>query len=185
MMSTDYTFCPKCGGQLTSRFVEGRTRQVCRSCGFIFYRNPIPAAGVIIVEDNRVLLVRRKHAPGAGDWCLPSGFVEWDESAEQCAIRETKEETNLEVAITKLFGVFPAGDHPEYKILVVFYYARVCGGELQAGDDAIDARFFLLNELPSNIAFQVHRKILQALRDEDNWIDRPNGRHDNVILECR
>lgn len=165
-MEFDYKFCPKCGGPLLEKFAEGRDRQVCSSCGFIFYHNPIPAVAIILMGEQGILLVRRKFEPCQGDWSLPAGFVEWGEGPEETALREAKEETNLEIKLSQLYGVYRARGERNYEILLVVYRAEILSGELQAGDDAMEARYYKLTELPKNIAFPVHREILAQLAKE-------------------
>jgi mutator protein MutT len=148
---------------LRQRFIEGRDRLVCEKCGFIFYQNPVPAVAVILQKNSRILLVKRKFAPAAGDWSLPAGFIEWGEGPEQTAIRELKEETGLDIAVRSIYGVYPGKDYPDYEILLVVYRAEILGGKLQPGDDALEARWFDLMQLPENIAFRIHRNILAEL----------------------
>lgn len=161
-MRDDYRFCPRCGGGLLVRVHEDRERQVCGECGFVFYQNPAPAVGVIVVEEGRVLLVQRKFEPRKGGWTLPAGFVEYGERIEDCAVRELKEETNLDVELTGIFNAYSAMDDPRVKVVLVLYNGKRVAGELRAGDDAGDARFFPIDELPEPIAFQAH---VQALSD--------------------
>ena len=165
-MHSTFSFCPKCGGKLVVKHLDGRDRQVCSLCRFVYYRNPIPAAGVIVIEDNCVLLVKRKYAPYIGYWCLPAGFVEWEEGPEECALREAKEETNLDLELKSIHGVYAAGESDDYKIMLVFYLAERIGGDLKPGDDATDARFFHLAQLPTPIAFSIHRQILKDLQKQ-------------------
>lgn len=165
-MNSEFAHCPKCAGQLEMRVLEGRERQVCPRCGFILYRNPIPAVAVILQQDDRILLVQRAVDPHAGDWCLPAGFMEWEEGPEHTARREAREETNLDIRVRQLYGVFPGSDYPANRIVLIVYRAEIVGGELRPGDDARDARFFKLTDLPENVAFRVHRQILAALQEE-------------------
>jgi 8-oxo-dGTP diphosphatase len=159
-----YRFCPRCAGNLETKIHDGRERLVCASCGFVFYRNPAPAAGVIVVEQNSVLLVQRKFDPRKGGWTLPAGFVEHDEEIEVCAVRETKEETNLDVELTGLFNAYTATDDPRTPVVLLLYTARRTGGEVDAGDDASDAGFFPLDDLPRPIAFKAHERALAELK---------------------
>lgn len=163
-MPRNYSFCPRCGGRLNERYAEGRDRLICEKCGFIFYQNPVPAAAVILQQHRRILLVKRKFEPRAGEWSLPAGFIEWGESPEQTAIREVQEETGLNVALHSLYGVYRGKDYPDYEILLVVYRGEILSGELRPGDDAIEAQWFDLAQLPENIAFQLHRNILAELR---------------------
>ncbi|RMF87638.1 MAG: NUDIX hydrolase, partial [Planctomycetota bacterium] len=100
----------------------------------MFYENPVPAAGVIVFDDaGRVLWVRRAMEPRRGLWTLPAGFVEYDEHVTECAVREAREETGLDVEITRLFGAYMAMDDPRTHVVLLLYLAHVTGGELRAG----------------------------------------------------
>src|SRR5574341_945740 len=166
-MSKHYQFSPRCGGRLQQRFAEGRDRLVCEKCESIFYQNPVPAVAVILQQNRRILLVKRKFEPRAGDWSLPAGFIEWGEGPEQTAVREAHEETGLNIAVQELYGVYRGWDYPDYEILLVVYRAEILGGELRAGDDALEAEFFDFAHLPENIAFRLHRDILTELSKEN------------------
>lgn len=135
-------------------------RPTCSACGWIWYRNPVPAAGVIVERDREVLLVKRKYDPRAGAWCLPAGFMEYGETPTRCAVRELFEETGLRARLTGLFGVYAGLDDPRARAVLILYTARVTGGTLTPGDDAIEARYFALNRLPKAIAFEAHRRAL-------------------------
>jgi 8-oxo-dGTP diphosphatase len=156
-----YRYCPRCGAEMVDRTVDHQTRKTCPVCDYVFYHNPVPAAGVVIEEDGKILLVKRKFEPYKGDWCLPAGFMEYDESPEQCAIRETKEELNVDVELDGLYGVYSGKDDPRTHAVLVMYWAKIIGGELKPGDDAEEIRYFAKNEIPSNIAFLAHRQIIK------------------------
>jgi ADP-ribose pyrophosphatase YjhB (NUDIX family) len=141
----------------------GVVRPVCPECGFVQYLNPAPGAGCILVRGEKVCLVRRRCEPKRGMWCLPTGFMEWDEDVRHTAVREVREETGLEVELTGLFAVESGVLPPDIPVLVVFYLARETGGDMVAGDDADDVGFFALNDLPGPIAFAAHRRVLARL----------------------
>jgi ADP-ribose pyrophosphatase YjhB (NUDIX family) len=147
---------------------HGVQRPKCPSCGFIHYRNPAPAAGAVIFERGRVLLVRRAHEPYIGKWTLPAGFIEWGESPEETAVREIKEETNLDIDLGELFHVYSGDDDPRTRAILVLYFAKRVSGDLQPGDDASEARWFGLNDIPTDdeIAFESHRQAIALLRDK-------------------
>jgi 8-oxo-dGTP diphosphatase len=107
-----------------------------------------------------LVLIKRGHPPHYGQWALPSGYIEADESSEQAAVRECLEETGLEIEIIELFGVdsFPEGSLSSG--IIIFYRAHPVSGVLKAGDDAADARVFSLDELPQNIPFRTHRDVI-------------------------
>jgi 8-oxo-dGTP diphosphatase len=157
-------FCPRCGTRLIGRDDHGHLRPTCPACGYVHYRNPVPAAGVILSGPRGVLLVRRKYDPRAGDWCLPAGFMEYGESPERCAVRELFEETGLRARLTGLFGVYAGLDDPRVRAVLILYTAERTGGRLKAGDDALEARYVPLRRLPKRIAFQAHARALEEFR---------------------
>jgi len=140
--------------------IAGRTRLACPACGFVLYQNPVPGVGLLLEMEGGVVLIRRGHAPHKGRWALPSGFIEADESIEEAAIRECKEETGLDAELVELFGLdsFPEG--PIQSGIIIFYRARPVGGELRPGDDAAEAAIFGPAALPVDLAFRTHRTVL-------------------------
>jgi ADP-ribose pyrophosphatase YjhB (NUDIX family) len=140
-------------------------RPACPDCGYIWYRNPVPAAGVLLVENGRVLLVKRRWEPRAGDWCLPAGFMEAGEHPEQTAMRELQEETGVIAQLTGLFGVYAGFDDPRVRAVLILYTGIVTGGEARAGDDASELAWFPLDALPADLAFASHRQALAEFRE--------------------
>jgi ADP-ribose pyrophosphatase YjhB (NUDIX family) len=164
----NYKFCPRCGKNLGKKFItqEQTERLICENCNFIFYINPVPAVAIILMNNRQIVLVKRKYQPRKGMWSLPAGFMEFGETAEQTAIREAKEETNLDIKVTELFGVFPGVDDPRVHVVVIVYYGEIINGQLSPGDDASEVKFFPLNDIPNDIAFKAHRRILELLVEQ-------------------
>ena len=109
----------------------------------------------------KVLLIERGIEPDKGRWAFPGGFMRMDESAEEGALRELKEETGLEGAYIKQFGTFTNPDRdPRERVITIAYYALVKLQEVRGDDDAADARWFSLDEVPS-LAFD-HDMILRT-----------------------
>jgi 8-oxo-dGTP diphosphatase len=123
-------------------------------------RRPALTVDGILVEDHSILLVKRKHAPFQGTWALPGGFVEYGEKIEDAVIREVFEETNVRTKIHSLIGVYsdPHRDPRGHTITVVYMIDRI-DGDLHAGDDASNVKFFKMNELPA-LAFD-HAAIIK------------------------
>lgn len=161
-MKSEYLFCPRCAEPLAAAREGERLRMTCSSCGFVHYRNPAPAAGVVVVEEGAVLLVKRRFDPFKDLWVIPSGFVEYDEDVRKAAAREALEETGLAVELDGILAVESCFDDPRGNALLVLFRARRTGGEPAAGDDAADVRFFPLDGLPE-IAFEAHRRALADL----------------------
>ncbi|HEX7502628.1 MAG TPA: NUDIX domain-containing protein, partial [Acidobacteriota bacterium] len=154
-------FCPRCGTPLAKRRLEDRERDFCPACRAPVYENPLPATAVVLFNERReLLLVQRAVEPGKGKWCLPGGFQEIDETPEQCARRELREETGIDGRIEGLIAM-EMSPHPWYRaVLVIGYHAAALGGGLAAGDDAVDAAYFPLQRLPE-LAFQSHARIIE------------------------
>jgi ADP-ribose pyrophosphatase YjhB (NUDIX family) len=164
----EFEFCPWCTAKLAQRHIDGKTRKYCPECDFVYYRNPVPAAGALIINDSIVLLVMRKYPPRVGDWSFPAGFMEYGESPAHCCIREVKEETGLEVKLTDSFKVYSGSDDPRTKAVLIMYIAEITGGDLRAGDDASELEFFPLDGLPKNLAFESHIRALNEFIEYQN-----------------
>ena len=127
------------------------------------YKNPVPTVDIIIEhEGGRILLIRRKNPPHG--WALPGGFVDYGETLEEAAVREAREETGLDVSLTRQFHAYsdPSRDSRMHTISVVF--TGKAAGTPVAGDDAADVRAFDSASLPDDIVFD-HRLILKDYFD--------------------
>lgn len=154
-------FCHYCGNRLTKKQWEGRLRLFCQHCREPLYENPIPATCLVVVDKNaRVLLVKRSVEPKKGAWCLPGGFMELDESPEYAALRELSEETGLKGQVDMLLGVSTNPSAQYHTVLMVGYLVKSYSGNLTAGDDANDVKFFHFDELP-DIAFNSHASFIR------------------------
>ena len=140
-------FCLHCGSPLTNRTIAGKPRRACPACGWVYFVEPKVGVGVMVVEDGRLLLVRRAMEPEKGKWSLPAGYLDPGESPVETAVREAGEETGLEVRVTGLVDAFhnPPGAGASVFLL---YRAERMSGEVRAGDDADDAGFFGRDDLP-------------------------------------
>ena len=161
-----FPFCPHCRTEMIHREEGGVQRPACSACGFVQYLNPAPGAGVILIRDGRICLVQRKFPPKVDQWTLPTGFMEWDETIEQTAVREVLEETGLEVKLSRLYSVDTGIVPPDLPVLVVFFQGEETGGSLQAGDDAAAVDFYPFDKFPGPIAFGSHRRVIARIRDE-------------------
>lgn len=139
------------------------------------YRYPHPAVTTDCVifgfdgERLQVLLIERGIEPFKGKWVFPGGFIKMDESAEEGALRELREETGLDNAYIEQFHTFsdPNRD-PRERVITIAYLALVRLQEVKAGDDAAAARWFPIDEIPS-LAFDhdhILRIALQRLREQ-------------------
>jgi 8-oxo-dGTP diphosphatase len=157
----EYTFCPKCGGTLESRIlkVSEPARLVCKQCDFVFFLDPKVAACAIIHEPGGIVLLQRAIEPGYGKWVFPGGYVDRGETVADAAIREAREEVNLEVRLDSLLGIYSYRHSP---VIIVVYLATVIGGLLAAADEALDVRLFNPEEIPWNeLAFPSTQEALR------------------------
>lgn len=133
----------------------------CPSCGAPVesYRNPVPTVDIIIYDPQQgVVLVKRRHEPLG--YALPGGFVDEGETTEHAAVRETLEETHLNVHLTGLLGVYsdPARDPRQHTLSAVYIAQADNPGDVRGGDDAAEAAFCPLEALPP-LVFD-HERIL-------------------------
>lgn len=140
-------FCVECGTILLTKLINGRQREYCPQCGWIYYLQRKLSAGVRVSKQDTLLLVQRAIEPWYGKWCLPAGFVEVDEDPEQAAIREAYEETGLSVKIKKLAGIYPYNNDPRGNGLVVIYEADIIGGNIQVNEEALQVGFYTSVEI--------------------------------------
>ena len=156
-----YKYCPQCGGGLEERLLKPGEppRLVCRSCGFVFYIDPKLAVIALVPLDNGLVLVRRSIDPGYGLWVVPGGFVDAGEPLEEAVVRETREETLLQVKVARLVNIY---SYKNTRTVVAAYLTAFVSGELAAGDETLEARVFAPEEIPwGEIAFSSTREALQ------------------------
>ncbi|HAL49721.1 MAG: NUDIX domain-containing protein [SAR202 cluster bacterium] len=141
----DNAFCGRCGGSVKGRSDPAVSRPYCSRCGHVVYLDPKLAAVVLVCQDNALLMVQRAIAPMLGHWSFPSGYVDRGEVVEDAAVREVREETNVEVELLGLIGLYSGGEQP---VVLAAYAAQVTGGELTAGPETQDVGYFSLDRLP-------------------------------------
>ena len=113
---------------------------------------PLVGVGAIIIEGDRVVLVKRGHPPLEGEWSIPGGVLEVGETMREAAVREAKEETGLTVEPGELLGVFdrvlrdPAG-RTQYHYVLIDFLCRRLAGEPHGAGDAAEARWFTREEI--------------------------------------
>lgn len=118
----------------------------------------------LVIRDRKVLLIKRGREPFLGKYALPGGFVEYGESAEECVVREVREETGLETEVVRLVSAYSEmGRDPRGHFITLLYLLKVKGGALKAGDDAESADFYDVEGLPE-MAFDHRQMIIDGLR---------------------
>lgn len=131
---------------------------------------PLVGVGAVIVQDTRVLLIRRGHAPLLGEWSLPGGVLECGETLAEAVVREAQEETGLLVEALEMLGVYERVTRSDdgrvrYHYVLIDFLCRLAGGELKAASDAADARWFTREELDAlNLPRDTREVIEKGLR---------------------
>lgn len=161
-----FPFCSACGAKL-----PGRLPATCRGCGRRHYLNAKPCAGVLVMRDGRLLLLRRAVEPWQGMWDIPGGFCEQAEHPIDAAIREAREEAGLEVEVTGFLGIwldrYPDPSDGEADVTLNAYYHGTAGAEVGTPDpeETIELGWFAPDELPP-VAFPDHAEaVLAAWRE--------------------
>jgi len=111
---------------------------------------------------QRTDLACTAHAPWAGHWYLPAGYVEVDETPEEAAARETREECGLEVRVGPLLAVYAFDDDPRGNGLLIVYRGEIVGGTLQPSHEARAVRFFAASEIPEALAGSAHERAIRT-----------------------
>ena len=165
-MKRIFRFCPLCRCYLRKKQIDGRKRLVCRKCGWINYRNPLPVT-VCAVKDRRgkILIARRNLKPGMNKWALPGGFVESGESPEIACLRELEEETGLKGNVKGLIGVYIQKSRHYGSLLVIGYEVSVSKYNLSLNSELKEVRFFTKKDLPA-IPFLSHRRIIEMVYEK-------------------
>lgn len=137
-MSPHRTHCPHCGKKSEK------------------FRNPVPTVDVIIETGGGIVLIKRKNPPPG--WALPGGFVEYGESLESAALRESFEETGLRVKLVEQFHTYSSPNRDPRRHTISTVFIATAGGIPRGGDDAAEAAVFTGENLPT-LAFD-HQEII-------------------------
>jgi 8-oxo-dGTP diphosphatase len=139
--------------------------------------SPLVGVGAVIVRENRVLLIRRGQPPLLGEWSLPGGVLECGETLREAVVREALEETGLVVESEEMLGVYERiirDDRPDdqkkirYHYVLLDFLCRAVGGDLRAGSDASDVRWFTQEELPAlNLAYDASDVVQKGLAHQN------------------
>ena len=137
----------------THRVPEGDdiSRAVCDHCNHIVYDNPKIVVGSVVLHENKVLLCRRAIDPRKGFWTVPAGYMELNETPEEGAIREAREEANATLTLGSLLAIYTVKHLSQVQMI---YRATLASPEYSAGPESLEVQLFGFDEIPwEDIAF--------------------------------
>jgi ADP-ribose pyrophosphatase YjhB (NUDIX family) len=144
---------PESGGPIRRNIPAGDNmeRLVCDACGYIQYDNPKIVVGAVAARAGRILLCRRAIEPRSGYWTIPAGYLELNESSEQGALREAREEACAELRLDGLLAVY---NIPRISQVQLIYRAELLSEEVAAGEESAEVGLFTPAEIPwADLAF--------------------------------
>lgn len=152
---------------------DDRPRQVCGTCGFINYINPKIVVGSVVTFDDKILFCRRAIEPRRGFWTLPAGFLEENESVEEGAMREAREEACATIEIDGLLAVYSI---PRISQVQLMFRARLVDPAVAPGPESLDVALLGWDEIPwGELAFPSVKWALDHFRETLGGASGPFG----------
>jgi 8-oxo-dGTP diphosphatase len=159
-----FNFCPQCGQRLEQPADSGIKRPYCPACSFIHYKNPAVGVAAIVLHQKKILLGKR-NGSYRDQWCIPCGYVEWDEDVYAAVEREFLEETGLIISVDRVYTVLSNFHDPKRQTVGIWFLAKASGGSLNAGDDLSQVGYFAYDSIPT-LAFPTDAKVLALLKKD-------------------
>ena len=151
---------------------------MCDECGYIQYDNPKIVVGAVAAREGRILLCRRAIEPRSGYWTIPAGYLELNESSEQGALREAREEACAELCLNGLLAVYNILRISQVQLI---YRAELLSAEIAAGEESAEVGLFAPADIPwHDLAFPSVRWALTQyaeIKDKTNFtpFTNPDG----------
>ena len=150
-------FCPKCASEfsLEDIHIKNQPQLVCDNCKFIFYIDPKLVVCTLVVNNDRILLLKRNEDPGKGKWGLPGGHVQRGDDIYDSAIRETAEEAGISIEIDRILTLFSL---PESGIVQIVFLAHSEDDNIVTNIESLSGQWLSEEEIPWNdLAFKTTR----------------------------
>jgi NAD+ diphosphatase len=146
----DWKFCPRCGHDVELVGDGSDAHVVCHTCGFTKYDNPLPCTIGLVLDGDRILLLRRAHEPRKGSWDTVGGFLSGTETAEENLVREGLEEIGCELKKLRFSGSYSSvyGDTGLVTIATAFTCELAPGAEILLSEESSEYAWFPLDDLP-------------------------------------
>jgi len=164
-----YKYCPTCKSKLQRRPIDGRERFFCPSCDFVFWNNPKPVVSILLHDGEKILMLQRANEPLKDYWCLPGGYINYDETPQEAVKREAKEEIGIKTfKLGKLIGVYQIDNDPRGVNIDIIYEGEIKTKNVSLSEEHGKYKFFSQDNLAKKIAYK-HR---EAIND---WLSRRKG----------
>lgn len=161
-----YKYCPDCGGELSIKETKSLSQLKCVECSKIFYQNPAVGVAAILIKDKKLLLGRR-NISYSNMWCIPCGYVEYYEDVREAAVREFKEETNLDIKLGPVFNIHSNFHNPMQHTVGIWFLVEEYKGDIVANDDIDKLGFFSIDEINNlELAFPTDKLIISELKEK-------------------
>ena len=135
---------------------------------------PAVGVGAVIVEDGRILLVRRANEPNRLKWSIPGGLVNAGETLAEALKREIKEECGLEIDVGDVAcvseEVFLENGEIKFHYVIIDFYAKIVGGELRVGSDALEAKWVRFDEINDLNVVDFVKRLVERIRSGEGGI---------------
>jgi len=168
MPEPTFKYCPMCATPLIDKHIFNIERQTCPECGFILFLAPKLVTVVVVEYQGKILLGKRNMNPARGMWSFFGGYVDRGEKLEEAAIREVKEETNLNVRLDGLLGLYSENGNPH---VLVAYRASIIHNDISPlaaqPEEMSELALFSMEEIPE-LAFPFDNEILSDWKKMHN-----------------
>lgn len=159
-----YKYCPTCKTKLQRKIIDDKQRFFCPKCHFIFWNNPKPVVSILLHKDKKILMVQRAEKPLKNYWCLPGGYIDYEETPQEAVIRETKEEVGIKLSeVGRLLGAYRIDSDPRGVNIDIIYEKEIKTKDISLSEEHGKYRFFSANKLPDKIAYK-HREAIKDWR---------------------
>lgn len=138
-----FQYCPRCATPFGAKQLRPFERQRCGACGYTHFLNPAPGITIILHSPAGRVLIGKRAATAryGGQWCLPGGYIEYEESFIDTAHREVREETGLDIRLQGIVNVVANRLDDRHHTLVIVLLGEVVGGRQAPGDDLVELRW--------------------------------------------
>tara|TARA_R110002096_G_scaffold155437_7_gene319859 strand:- start:1801 stop:2364 length:564 start_codon:yes stop_codon:yes gene_type:complete len=168
----ELNYCSRCGAKIDEKLRQNDDviSGICSSCDAVYYDNPKIIVLSLIDYQGKVLLCKRGIKPRLGYWCLPGGYMEKNETIEGAAIRETKEETGVEV---KKLHLYTLVNCPRINQVYFVFRGSVDTPETAIGNESLDVQFYAECDIPwESLSYKIMNQVIDWFYE-----DKSNGKY--------